>query len=94
MSWDDINKNSNNEEGLKHHNNKLRAEAASLAKHYANCFDGPSGEAVLTDLMNNFVIHNNVSQDADNYADRVIYSQGEKGSIMYIVNQIERAKIL
>ncbi len=94
MSWSDLEQDEQSNKENQHQQRERLAKAAALAKHYANCFDGPDGEAVLTDLMNKFVIHNNVNQDDNNYADRVIYATGEKGAILYMINQMEKAKIL
>ena len=89
MSWDDIN-DAPNKTGAK----EGQAKAESLAKQYAICFSTDAGKAVLTHLVNSFIMESDTNLAAQNIEYEAAYRNGEAGAIKYILHKIKRAQNL
>lgn len=72
---------------------KLREDAIAKAKLYAHTFSG-EGKKVLDDLYLRYVHSAQVSRAASNIEFESGLAQGAKDVVLYIINQMEKAKIL
>ena len=89
MSWEEIN-DTNKKAGTK----EKQAKAEALAKQYAACFSTDAGKAVLSHLVNCFIMESDTNLAAQNINYEAAYRNGEAGAIKYILNQIKRAQNL
>lgn len=89
MSWEEIN-DTPNKMGTK----ERQAKAEALAKQYAICFSTECGQAVLTHLVNSFIMESDTNLASQNINYEAAYRNGEAGVIKYILNQVKRAQNL
>ena len=89
MSWEDLDQ-SKNKTAAK----ERQAQAEELSKQFSICFGSPSGQLVLTHLVNTFIMESNTNLAAPNIEYEAAYRNGESGAVKYILNQVKRAQNL
>lgn len=89
MSWEEVN-GAADKAGLKE--KKMQADA--LSKQFAVCFSTEPGKAVLSYLVNKFIMESDTQLTATNINYEAAYKNGEAGVIKFILNQVKRAQNL
>lgn len=93
MEWEELNLHNKADEA-KHTQEQKKQKAIDMAKAYHRCFKTESGQKVLQDLVNRFIMNNNPQTNETNITYVAGMCNGQSDLVQYIMGQVQRAEIL